>query len=159
VINPPPITPADPSAPGNGIRVLFWAIAALSLVGIIVSSISLQRHYAKSATTYCDFGEKFNCDIVNRSEYSTLVGIPVAGIGVVGYGFLLVLSTFLRLRSATPNRLLLAAGAGLAFALYLTYVEEYVLLTWCILCLISLALITLITALAGVVKLTRARNW
>jgi len=31
--------------------------AILSLAGMIVSSISLQRHYAKSATSYCEFGE------------------------------------------------------------------------------------------------------
>jgi len=44
------------------------------------------------------------------------------------------------------------AFAGLAFALYLTYVEGYVLETWCILCLSSLGLIVTITGLAGVVK-------
>ena len=125
---------------------------------MIVSAISLQRHYAKSATSYCEFGEKFNCDIVNRSEYSSLLGIPVAGIGVAGYGLLLVLSTFRRLDNQTPKRLLLTAAAGLAFALYLTYVEAYVLMTWCILCLTSLVLIALITLLAGLVKLSQPKD-
>ena len=124
---------------------------------MVVSAISLQRHYAKSTTTYCHFAEKFDCDIVNRSEYSTLMGIPVAGIGVVGYCLLLVLSTVRRSRAETPTQLLLAAVTGLGFALYLTYVEAYVLTTWCILCLSSLALITLITILAGVVKLTEKK--
>jgi vitamin-K-epoxide reductase (warfarin-sensitive) len=63
-----------------------------------------------------------------------------------------VLSTFYRARVETPMRLLIAAAAGLVFALYLTYVEAYVLTAWCILCLTSLALITLITALAAIVK-------
>ncbi len=134
-------------------RGLFLAIAILALAGMIVSSISLQRHYAKSASKFCDFSEKFSCDVVNRSEYSSLVGIPVAGIGVAGYGALLALATFYRSRVQTPIRLLLAALAGLAFALYLTYVEAYVLDTWCILCLSSLAMITLITLLAAVLQL------
>ena len=112
----------------------------------------MQRHYAKSATTYCDLGEKFNCDIVNRSEYSTVMDIPVAGIGVVGYGVLLVLSTIYRARVETPMRLLLASAAGLAFALYLTYAEAYWLRTWCILCLTSLGLIASITLLTAVVR-------
>jgi len=128
------------------------------VAGIIVSGFSLQRHYAKSATTFCHFAEKFDCDIVNRSEYSTLMGIPVAGIGVAGYALLLFLSTIRCLHSETPTQLLLLALAGLAFALYLTYIEAYVLTTWCILCLISLALITLITVLAGVVKLKQAKG-
>jgi|SRR5271170_1138407 len=142
---------------GTTSRFLFLAIAALSLAGAIVSGVSLERHYAKSATTFCDLGEKFNCDIVNRSEQSEVMGIPVAAIGVVGYGVLFVFSTFYRSRAETPFRLLIAATAGLVFALYLTYVEAYVLMTWCVLCLTSLALIFLISALAGIVRLRAAK--
>jgi vitamin-K-epoxide reductase (warfarin-sensitive) len=138
-------------------RILFALIAVLSLAGVIISAVSLQRHYAKSATAYCDFSQKFNCDIVNRSEYSTIQGIPVAGIGVVGYAALFVLATFRRFRSETPNQLMGAALAGLAFALYLTYIEAYELMTWCILCLISLTLISLISVLAIIVKIRSAR--
>ena len=133
-------------------RMVFLAIAILAVVGVVVSAVSLQRHYAKSASAFCDLGEKFNCDIVNRSEYSSVVGIPVAGIGVAGYGVLLALATVYRSRTETPLRLLAAAVAGLGFALYLTYVEGYVLETWCVLCLSSLGLIATITVLAAVVK-------
>jgi vitamin-K-epoxide reductase (warfarin-sensitive) len=129
---------------------LMLAIALLSLAGMGLSAVSLQRHYARSATGFCDFGEKFNCDIVNRSEYSRVLGIPVASIGIVGYGILLILAGFYRGRRETPLRLLVMAALGLPFASYLTYIEAYVLFTWCILCLTSLALIFLITALAGV---------
>jgi vitamin-K-epoxide reductase (warfarin-sensitive) len=119
-----------------------------------VSVISLERHFAKSATRFCEVGEKFNCDIVNRSEYSSVIGIPVAGIGVAGYALLFVLATIYRSSRQTPARLLAAAAAGLAFALYLTYIEGYVLETWCILCLTSLAAISAITLLAGILKMT-----
>lgn len=138
--------------PAQNNRVLFLVIVVLAIAGMVVSSISLQRHYAKSESTFCEFGEKFNCDIVNRSEYSSLMGIPVAGIGIVGYGILFVLATVYRSRTETPLRLLVAAVAGMGFALYLTYIEGFVLDTWCILCLSSLGLITAITVLAGVVK-------
>jgi vitamin-K-epoxide reductase (warfarin-sensitive) len=143
------------SAPRN--RILYAFVALLSLAGMIVSAVSLQRHYAKSATAFCDFSQQFSCDIVNRSEYSTIQGIPVAGIGVAGYAALFVLATFWRSRAETPNRLLAAAIAGLAFALYLTYIEAYELMTWCILCLVSLALISLISLLAIVVKVRTAK--
>jgi len=142
---------------GRENRYLFLAIAILAVAGIAVSAVSLQRHYAKSATAFCDLGERFNCDIVNRSEYSGVMGIPVAGIGIVGYGLILMLATVYRARAKTPWRLLVAALAGLGFALYLTYVEGFVLETWCILCLSSLGMIAGITVLAGVVKV-RASN-
>jgi uncharacterized membrane protein len=134
-------------------RVLFALLALLAIAGVFVSAISLQRHYAKSATEFCDFSQKFSCDIVNRSEYSEIAGIPVAGVGVVGYAALFLLSTFWKSRAQTPIRLLAASAAGLAFALYLTYIEAHVLETWCILCVCSLIFIALITLLALAVKL------
>lgn len=145
------------SSSANRNRILFLLIAVLSVAGVVVSAISLQRHYAKSTTSFCDFAERFNCDIVNRSEYSTLVGIPVAGIGVAGYGVLFILSTFLRSRKDTIKQLLGAAIAGLAFALYLTYIEGHVLDTWCVLCLISLSLISAISLLAVAAKVRDSR--
>ena len=146
------------SESARGSRILFILIAALSFAGIVVSAVSLQRHYAKSASEFCDFSQTFNCDVVNRSEYSEVEGIPVAGVGVLGYGALFVLSTFRKSRTETPNRLLAASVAGLFFALYLTYVEAERLKTWCILCVISQVLILLITVLAAAIRLRSARG-
>ncbi len=132
-------------------RLLMVAIAILAIAGIAVSSVSLQHHYAKSKTAYCDIGETFNCDIVNRSQYSSVGPIPVALIGVLGYAALAWFATAYRSRPDTPKILLSASVAGLIFALYLTYIEGHVLGVWCILCLSSLSLITSITALSGIV--------
>ena len=132
----------------NTVRRLSLAIALFAVLGIAVSSVSLDHHYRKSKTSYCDFGESFNCDIVNRSEYSTIAGVPVALIGILGYATLLAFATFYRAKAETPAILLLASLAGLGFALYLTYVEKFILSVWCILCLSSLAVIFTITILS-----------
>jgi vitamin-K-epoxide reductase (warfarin-sensitive) len=133
-------------------------IAILALCGIVVSSVSLQHHYATSKTSYCDIGESFNCDIVNRSAYSSVFGVPVALIGMLGYGALAGLATVYRARRDTPALLFGGAVAGLAFALYLTYIEDRVLGVWCILCLTSLALISTTTVVAGAVWWKRDRQ-
>jgi vitamin-K-epoxide reductase (warfarin-sensitive) len=130
---------------------LMSLVAILAVCGIVVSSTSLQHHYATSKTQYCDIGETFNCDIVNRSEYSSILGIPVALVGMIGYAALAGLGTVYRERRETPAMLFGGAAAGLTFALYLTYIEGRVLGVWCILCLSSLALITTITILSGLV--------
>jgi uncharacterized membrane protein len=62
----------------------------------------------------------------------------------------MALATFYRDKAETPGMLLLAATLGLGFAFYLTYIEAYVLATWCILCLSSLTVIVLITVLSSV---------
>ena len=130
---------------------LMWGVAVLAVCGVVVSSVSLQHHYATSKTAFCDIGETFNCDIVNRSEYSSIFGIPVALIGMLGYAGLAGLATVYRDRRETPRLLFGGALMGLAFALYLTYVEENTLGVWCILCLSSLTLIALTTVLSGLI--------
>lgn len=130
-------------------RSLLRWIAVLAVLGIVVSGLALQNHYAKSKTTYCTFGEDFNCDVVNRSLYSEVAGVPVALIGILGYAGLLALATLYRDKAETPSMLLFCGLSGLGFSLYLTWVETQVLQTWCILCLSSLLFILLITVLSG----------
>ena len=88
--------------------------------------------------------------MVNRSIYSVVFGIPVAFIGILGYGVVLVLATRYRAKAEVPVMLLVASLAGLGFALYLTYVEAFVLAVWCMLCLSSLALVATIAVLSSV---------
>jgi vitamin-K-epoxide reductase (warfarin-sensitive) len=127
---------------------LMLAIALLAVFGVVISSVSLYHHFATSKTSFCDLGQSFNCDLVNRSKYSTLAGLPVALIGIAGYLILLSLATAYREKAETPVMLLLASLAGLAFALRLTYIEARVLYAWCILCLSSLATILAIAVLS-----------
>jgi uncharacterized membrane protein len=134
------------------------AIAVLAMGGTVVSSVSLYHHYGTSATSYCDIGENFNCDIVNRSAYSTVAGIPVALIGVAGYLSVLTLATFYKNQSDSAAMLAIGSLAGLGFALYLTYVEGFVLAAWCILCLSSLALIFSIAVLSSLLWVHGARQ-
>ena len=66
----------------------------------------------------------------------------MALIGIAGYLAVLALATIYRDQAETPAMLAMGSLAGLAFALYLTYIEGFVLAAWCILCLSSLALIS-----------------
>lgn len=146
------------SGPTPLTQCILLLIAVLAVGGVLVSSVSLHHHYGTSQTSYCDFGESFNCDIVNRSIYSAILGVPVALIGIIGYLGLLALATFYRSKAGTPVLLLIASLAGLGFALYLTYIEGFVLAAWCILCLSSLALIFCITVLSSLLWVHNARR-
>ncbi len=129
---------------GGSIRYLSFGCCT---IGAVLSGLSLHSHYGTSATDYCDLNTMFNCDLVNRSVYSEFFGVPVALVGLLGYMLLFVLFAQVG-RRATIFRFL-AATIGLGFALYLAYIEAYVLAVWCLLCIGSLAMIFAITALAG----------
>ncbi len=133
-------------------------ISFLCVAGIAVSLVSLQRHYASSKSNYCDFGANFNCDIVNRSIYSEVAGVPVSLIGVLGYTGLLVLTVLYKKNEHSPVILLAASLAGTAFALYLTYIEGFVLAVWCLLCLSSLGLILAIATFSGLLMCSKVRT-
>ena len=134
------------------------AIALLAILGVAVSSVSLYHHFSNSKTSFCDIGQSFNCDLVNRSQYSSFAGVPVALLGIVGYLLILAFATLYRGKAETPLILMIASLAGLGFALYLTYIEARVLYTWCILCLSSLATIAAISVLASITAMTTAKR-
>jgi len=138
------------AASGGRTHGLYVVIMILAVAGIAVSSLSLYHHFSKSKTSFCNLGESFDCDLVNRSQYSTFHKVPVALLGILGYLLILSLATVYREKAETPFILSAAALGGLGFALYLTYIEGFVLHAWCILCLSSLALISLIAVLTVV---------
>jgi uncharacterized membrane protein len=117
-------------------------IAILALAGVVVSSLALKVHY-DTGTEPCSINERWDCGIVNHSSYAVIEHIPVAAIGIVGYLAIALLALARR-----RFLLLIAALLGLGFALYLTHIEKDILQVWCLYCVISQAIIFLLTLLS-----------
>jgi len=118
-----------------------WVLVLLALAGIVVSALALREHYRTDASP-CSINEKWDCGIVNHSPYAMLHGIPVAVLGLAGYLLLGVLAS----RKAYAWMLQFVTVA-FAFAIHLADVEAFVLGVWCIYCVISLGIISLLTLL------------
>ncbi|HKM86770.1 MAG TPA: vitamin K epoxide reductase family protein [Terriglobales bacterium] len=118
-----------------------WVLILLAVAGIVASSLALREHYRTDASP-CSINERWDCGMVNHSPYAMLFGIPVAVIGIAGYLLLGVLA----FRKAYRVMLVAALG-GLGFALYLAHIESAVLGVWCIYCVISLGVISLVSLL------------
>lgn len=116
-----------------------WILITLALAGIITSSLALREHYRTGASP-CRIDDKWDCGTVNHSPYAVLYGVPVAVIGIGGYVLLAALAFRRAWRFLLP-----AALAGLFFSLYLTRIEASILQVWCIYCVISLGIISLVT--------------
>jgi len=118
-----------------------WLLITLAVAGIAASSLALREHY-RTDTSPCSINDRWDCGIVNHSPYAMLFGVPVAVIGIAGYLLLGVLA-FKR----AYRLMLVATLGGLGFALYLAHIESAVLGVWCIYCVISLGVISLVSLL------------
>ena len=119
-----------------------YSLVILALMGIIVSALALREHYREYGDSPCSINEHWDCGIVNHSPYAMMAGIPVAAFGIAGYILMGVLAALRAFRL-----LLVPAFAGLAFSLYLANIEAHVLGVWCIYCVISLGIISLMCLL------------
>ena len=115
-----------------------YIILALAIAGVVVSSMALPLHYSTAAAP-CDINAHWDCGTVNHSSFSTIAGVPVAILGIIGYLALGGLS-LARQRFLT----FLAASAGFLFAFRLSMIEQYGLGVWCLYCAISQGIIALI---------------
>ena len=117
------------------------AIVACALAGMVATGYLTTVHFTHSGLV-CLVGS--GCDAVQSSPYATIAGVPVALVGLLGYGAILwAVVGRPRLRN---QGLWLYAGAlaGFVFSTYLTFVELFVIRAVCSYCLVSYGLITLI---------------
>ncbi|NIN71557.1 MAG: hypothetical protein GTO46_06425 [Gemmatimonadetes bacterium] len=127
------------------------AIAVLALLGALDATYLLLGKLGITSGYVCSVAG--GCEVVNTSPYSEFLGIPVAAIGAAGYLAILVVALAAIqprwLADRRPDLLLgLLSGVAVAFSLYLTYVELFVLRALCQWCMVSQALIIAIFVLA-----------
>jgi uncharacterized membrane protein len=115
-----------------------YLLLLLAIMGVIVSSLALREHYREYGDSPCSINEHWDCGVVNHSPYAMLGPIPVATVGIIGYILMGILAWIRAYRL-----LLVATFAGLAFSLYLANIEAHILGVWCIYCVISLGIISL----------------
>lgn len=111
------------------------AILALSALGAAFMAYLLALHFRPDASSLCDFGAAFSCEIVNRSIYSEVAGVPVSALGLA-YFLTAIAAIALRARLAHEFIALFTVGA-LVFSAYLSFVEARLLYTFCLFCELS----------------------
>ena len=119
-----------------------YLLLLLAIMGVIVSSLALREHYREYGDSPCSINEHWDCGVVNHSPYAMLGPVPVATVGIIGY-ILMALLSYLR----AYRLLLIPTFSGLAFSLYLANIEAHILGVWCIYCVISLGIISVMALL------------
>jgi len=142
-----------------------YLIALLAVAGVVVSSLALHVHLMDpAAAPPCAVSEHWDCGTVNHSKYSVFppitfdekpgkLHIPVSAIGIAGYALIAVFALLGRLRIVLE-----LARIGFFFAAFLTYIEAYIIETWCIYCVWSQGIIAAILLATVAALLLRRRR-
>ncbi len=129
---------------------IHWVICFLAFFGFILSVYLSYGHYT-TTSLLCSQNGVVSCDLVNKSEYSEIFGVPVAFLGVVGYLLIFLINLpyarrnigFLNTNKVDVHTLTLALIA-VVFTAYFNYLQLFILRTICPLCEVSAGLIVLI---------------
>ncbi|WP_299028361.1 vitamin K epoxide reductase family protein [uncultured Thermanaerothrix sp.] len=133
------------------------SILILGLIGLI-DSLYLTWIKISHTEALClpGFG---NCDIVNNSRYSEIMGIPIALLGALAYLTILgLLFVEQRMPHWQENTSLILFGvtlAGTGYSAYLTYLEFAIIKAICPFCLLSAIVMGLLFVIA-IVRLAKA---
>lgn len=120
-----------------------WLLVGLALIGLFDASFLTFSHYAGLPIPCGPIG---GCDVVTTSEYSFFFGVPLALWGVLYYGLLLVLS-LIYLDKGKVSVIGAIAGItalGLAASLYFVYLQAMVIGAFCLWCLASAVVTTVL---------------
>lgn len=132
---------------------LRWIGILMALVGI---GISVYLSYVKLSDTevICANTGVIDCHSVQDSAYASLLGIPIALLGLGGYSLImaiLLLNDRVEFLAEYGTAILFSVTLfGFMYSLFLTYVEGFVLEKWCQWCIASALLMTGLFILSGV---------
>jgi vitamin-K-epoxide reductase (warfarin-sensitive) len=142
-----------------------YLVALLALAGLVVSVMGLRIHDMDPAQAPpCAVSEHWDCGSVNHSRFAVFppktfdeapgkIHIPVAAVGIVGYGLIVVLALMERWWLTFE-----AAQLGFMCASFLSYLESFVMEKWCIYCVWSWGLMTAILVLTMGTLIYRRRG-
>lgn len=135
-------------------------VAAAGLMGLGVSLYLGKQHHPSSGSSFCSVDDVFNCDVVNRSEYSELFGVPIAFLGAGFYAACLFIGIMLEREPKHHARgaHLVALGGGLSvlYSGFLAWVSSQ-LGSWCLFC-ISLYGVNALLLVGGLLQAKRSEE-
>lgn len=126
----------------------------------IADSAYLTQHELSGTPLLCNIGNLSGCNVVASSQYSHILGIPLAEFGVLFYSVIFVLAALeIVLFDQLLRRVLQALSLiGLLSSLYFTFVQIFLIGAFCIYCFASALSALLIFIFASLLEPLRRRT-
>jgi len=138
-------------------KIISLVIIILAAVGLFDATFLSISHFT-GQEVICEIGDYNSCGTVTTSEYSTILGVPVALFGAIYY----LLIFFLAMFSLGGNRkalkkVVLLSGLGVLASAWFVYLQLFVLNSICLYCMVSASTTTLIFILSIFTLASRKR--
>ncbi|MBI2345907.1 MAG: thioredoxin domain-containing protein [Deltaproteobacteria bacterium] len=148
-----------------------WAVIVViiaAVAGGVLSGIAAGHYFSflrggLDQPSFCNLGERLNCDVVTASSYATITGLPVAGLGLLYFlvqglfGAWIAFAPIGADRRSTAGIGALIGSLALIYPAYLAAIMAAKLHTWCLTCL-GIDLAALLVAIGWWVALRCAVN-
>lgn len=121
------------------ILLIFLGIAG-TLLGVYLTDYHSQLTTKGEAEQIipCNISAKFNCDVVQKSRYSTIFNIPIAFLGALFYFTIAILAAAACKEKYRETNLLIIFLLGtlaVLYSLFLYYVARYIIGALCLYCI------------------------
>ncbi len=125
------------------------AVAAFVLcaLGALVSGYLLVADFLLGGAEFCLTGE--GCDMVRESRYSSVGGVPVSLLGVLGYAAIAAAAVSRLGRRTRWSFIFWFSTVAVGFSAYLTYLELFIIGALCSWCVVSAAIAVAVFLLAA----------
>lgn len=119
----------------------------LCALGTAISVYLLVADFVLGGAELCLTGH--GCDVVRESRYSSIGGVPVSLLGVVGYAAMASAVLLPLGRRAKWSLVFWLSAAAVGFSAYLTYLELFIIEAICSWCIASAAIAAAVFLLAA----------
>ncbi len=131
-------------------KMLNRIIFVLAMTGMLIAGYVFYTYVTDSPIVCINRG----CDLVKKSPYANMFGLPVPTFGLIGYFVIISLSFLYTTGVSWANkipliRFLISLG-GFLFVAYLSFLEAFVIKGWCMWCVFSAIIMTVIFILSGI---------
>ena len=125
----------------SGALIAWRRIVGVGVAALMGAGVSLYlgfQHSPAAGTSLCSVSSTFDCDVVNRSQFSEIGGVPIAFLGTLFYVGLVGLAIWSEQKPSSHRRAahLMLAGSGLAvlYSAFLAWASVQ-LGAWCLFCI------------------------
>ena len=123
------------------------AAFVLCALGALISGYLLAADFLLGGAELCLTG--MGCDVVRESRYSSIGGIPVSLLGVLGYAAMAAAAVSRLGRRTRWNLIFWLSTVAVGFSAYLTYLELFIIGALCSWCAASAAIAAALFLLAA----------